>query len=78
MSYDRNRDMRTHNSVQTARNIIMGLIYLISGALVLNWKYFGSMSLTPAYAYILGGILCAYGLFRIYRGMQDMKMNRRH
>ena len=78
MSYeDRNAENRTYNSFRTSLDLGMGVIYLIIGGIILYVKYFGTMELSSSYAYILGGLMIVYGLFRIYRGFQAMKQRRR-
>jgi len=68
---------RTYSNFRSTMDLGMGSIYIIIGILVLYLKYFGTMELSNGYAYALGGLLCAYGLFRIYRGIMGLKDMRR-
>jgi uncharacterized membrane protein len=51
----------------------MGVFYLIIGMLIIYIKAFGAMELPTGFAYVLGSLMLAYGLFRIWRGWVDMK-----
>jgi predicted phage tail protein len=51
----------------------MGAFYIVVGALVLYIKHFGAMELPSALAYGLGTLMVVYGIFRIWRGVIDMR-----
>lgn len=57
-------------------NLIMGTVYILLGIVVMIYQYFGSFELGPVLAYFLGGLFILYGAFRIWRGVQEMKMLR--
>jgi hypothetical protein len=54
-------------------HIAMGIFYLFLGCMVIYIKAFGAMELSGGFAYALGGLMLAYGIFRIYRGVADMR-----
>lgn len=60
---------KTYTTFRTSLDVGMGVLYIMVGALVLYARYFGTLPLSPTYAYVLGGILVLYGIFRIYRGL---------
>lgn len=47
-------------------NVVMGLIYLLIGFFVIKEQWFVT-KLEPGVSYALGGVLIAYGFFRMYR-----------
>lgn len=53
-------------------SLVAGLLYIIVGVFVIITKSFGT-KLEPIPAYALGGILCAYGIFRIIRAIIRIK-----
>ncbi len=55
-------------------NLAMGVIYILLGGGVMYLKYFGTIELGAVLAYFLGALFMVYGLFRIWRGWQDLKM----
>jgi len=58
-----------------ALHIAMGILYLILAGAVLTMKQFGTVTLSPAISYGMGGLLLVYGVFRLWRGIQDMRMS---
>ncbi|MCC6185927.1 MAG: hypothetical protein IT256_02110 [Chitinophagaceae bacterium] len=54
-------------------HIAMGVAYLFFAALIYSAKSFGSIELSQMAVYGLSGLLCFYGLFRIWRGAMDLK-----
>lgn len=80
MSYEeRNQTNKGYERFRSTMHIAMGVFYIIIGLFVIYIKYFGQMELPDTFAYILGGLMLAYGLFRIWRGFTDMKqMSRRN
>jgi hypothetical protein len=54
----------------------MGVVYLLFAILVVYVKYFGSIELSEASAYGMGALLGLYGIFRIYRGITDIRQAR--
>lgn len=69
MSFDRNEPNTPYGTFRTSLDIGMGVFYIIIGGLILYARYFGTVELPASYAYILGGLMIAYGIFRIYRGL---------
>lgn len=57
-------------------HIAMGVMYVFFALLILNLKSFGSIELGNNVTYALSALLAFYGLFRIYRGVQDLKKSR--
>ncbi len=54
-------------------HIVMGVVYLLFAVLVFTAKKFASIELGDAGTYGLSGLLVAYGLFRIWRGVSDLR-----
>lgn len=54
-------------------HIGMGIVYLLFGILVVYVKYFGSIELSATTAYAMGALLSLYGIFRLYRGITDVR-----
>jgi len=71
MSYEESDARRRSNlGFRTAMDIGMGIFYTGIGALVLIYKAFGTMSIPPFIAYLLGGMMVIGGLFRFHRGIK--------
>ena len=78
MNYEeRNQQSRGYRNFRTSLDFGMGVLYIIVGALIIYARYYGAMELTTAFAYVLGGLMIAYGIFRIFRGWSAMKNSRR-
>ncbi len=54
-------------------HMVMGIIYVILGITVFYLKHFGTLELQSVIAYLLGGLFCLYGLFRLWRGYTDFR-----
>lgn len=54
-------------------HLIMGAVFIFFGGFTIVNKSFGNMPLDPWQAYGLGALLFAYGAFRIWRGLRDMR-----
>ena len=67
-----------YERMQIPLHLGMGSIYIIFGFLVLYIKYFGSIELSAALAYALGGLMLLYGIFRIWRGITLLRQSNRH
>lgn len=52
----------------------MGIVYLLFAEMVYSAKTFATIKLSPTAVYGMAGILVAYGIFRIWRGIADIKM----
>lgn len=60
------------------RNILsfaVGVLYIIVGIFVIVRKSFAT-PLEPMAAYALGGLLCAYGVFRLIRASLKLKQKK--
>ncbi|UQB68360.1 C4-dicarboxylate ABC transporter [Epilithonimonas zeae] len=55
-------------------SLITGLFYIVLGIVVIVYKFF-IVILEPNVAYPLGGLLMAYGIFRIVRAIISLKNN---
>jgi hypothetical protein len=71
MSYEENYERRRSRSYfRTSMDIGMGIFYTVIGALIIFYKSFGTMTIPPVIAYLLGGMMVIGGLFRLYRGIK--------
>lgn len=70
---ERNLGSTASRRFRSTLNLVMGTIYLLLGGVVIYMKYFGTMELGTGMAYGLGGLMIVYGLFRLWRGFQDIK-----
>lgn len=57
----------------TIIHLVMGVVFLFFGGFTIANQSFGAMMLDPWQAYGLGGLLVVYGIFRIWRGIADMR-----
>ncbi len=71
---ERDRSGRGMSRLKAYGHIAMGIVYLAFAFLVFNAKQFGAIELSEGIAYALGGILILYGLFRLWRGIVDIRM----
>jgi hypothetical protein len=55
----------------------MGVVYLLFAGLVIYAKHFGTIGLSETVSYALGGLMALYGIFRLYRGIADIRQSRR-
>ncbi len=55
---------------RTSMDIGMGIFYTAIGAVIVYSRAFGNMTVPPALAYILGGMLVIGGLFRFIKGVK--------
>jgi len=77
MNYEeRNEQSGPYRHFRTSLDLGMGVFYIVISVAVISMKYFGTIELPTASAYILGGLMALYGLFRIYRGIQGMRIKR--
>lgn len=68
---------RNYRNVRSVLHLGMGGIYALFGVIIIMYKNFVSVELSPAMAYWLGGLMVLYGGFRLYRGIADMRQMRR-
>lgn len=54
-------------------HLIMGAVFIFFGGFSVVNQSFGSMPLDPWQAYGLGALLFVYGIFRIWRGLSDLR-----
>jgi hypothetical protein len=77
MNLNNRMDERGTNSLfRISLSIVMGVIYIGMGALVFSMRSFGTIELPATTAMVLAGVLAAYGAFRIYRGIVDMRIRK--
>jgi len=63
----------SYQRLRSSMHIGMGVLYIVLGGIAVALKYFGRFALDPAKAYLLGGLLIAYGLFRLWRGFRQLR-----
>ena len=54
-------------------SIAVGILYIALGIYIIILKKFFHIDLEGVIPYFLGGLLMAYGIFRIYRAIYKMK-----
>lgn len=54
-------------------HIVMGIVFLVFGVLVFTKHTFGTMALVAWQTYGLGSLFILYGLFRLWRGITDLR-----
>ncbi len=64
----------TRYRFRATMNIVMGILYVILGIAIATMHKFGSVNLNPSLAYGFCALLLLYGAFRLWRGVQDLKM----
>ena len=62
--------------IQTSLHLAMGVVYLIMGSVVIYIKAFGTLDLPTNFAYVLGGLMIAYGAFRLWRGAMNIQQKK--
>lgn len=68
---DRIENSNSYNSFRMGLDLGMGVIYIALGLFFILAKYSAMVDL-PMWAYVLGGLMTAFGLFRVYRGGKSM------
>jgi hypothetical protein len=77
MNYEeRSEQSGPYRHFRSSLDVGMGIFYIVISITIVSMKYFGFMELSKASAYIFGGLMTLYGLFRIYRGIQSMTAKR--
>lgn len=68
------RNRRANISYRPMGELIRGLLFIVFGlyALLAERMGWSKFSLPQELIYVLGGVLCAYGLFRVYRGIKQL------
>lgn len=72
----RNSQSTTYSKFRAIMHLTMGVFYFLFGVVIIYMKSFGTMELSSGLAYTIGVMLFAYGAFRIWRGLADMRMRR--
>lgn len=54
-------------------HLVMGVVYLVFGSILIYARYFGAIEFSEVMSYILGSVMLIYGVFRIWRGITDMR-----
>lgn len=72
---DNNNPSKSARNFRIFLHLAMGIVYLILAFVVINMKHFGTMELDKGMAYALGGLLLLYGVFRIWRGLRERRLN---
>jgi hypothetical protein len=73
MSNYENRNTDTPPKWRAWLHIGMGVAYLFFAVLVFTAKKFGNIELSEIAVYGLSGLLTVYGIFRIWRGVIDLR-----
>lgn len=74
---ERNENSAAYSSFRTTMHIGMGVFYLVISFLLFYLNTFGAMELPTGMAYTLGALMLVYGLFRIWRGIMDLRLRKR-
>ena len=77
MNNEERGENKGYRNVRSVLHIGMGGIYLLFGGIIITYRNFGSLDLSDAMAYSIGGLMILYGAFRLYRGLTDMRNMRR-
>lgn len=51
----------------------MGILYLLMGGATVYLVKIGYFNIEMAMGYVIGGLMFAYGIFRIFRGIQRLR-----
>ena len=73
---DKGRKGPDWQRIRSLQHIGMGVVYIIIAALLFWGKTFGAIALSAGVAYTLGGLVVVYGVFRIWRGVMELKAGR--
>ena len=68
---------RGYRNVRSVLHLGMGGIYLVFGSLIIAYRNFVNMDLSPVMAYSIGGLMILYGGFRLWRGFAGLAEMRR-
>ena len=67
------RTSNTKSRFRATLHIAMGILYLLLSGIMFTAQKFGTVELGKGMSYGLGTLLVVYGLFRIWRGIQDLR-----
>jgi hypothetical protein len=70
---ERNRSKRGYQQFKAIMHIGMGSFYIAIAALLFAVRHFGAVELPSTMAYVLGAMMLLYGIFRIWRGIVDIR-----
>lgn len=73
MSSFENRNTDTPPKWRAWLHIGMGIVYLLFATMIYNFKKFGNVELGEVTVYGMSGLLVIYGVFRIWRGIADLR-----
>ncbi|MGX5820531.1 hypothetical protein ACWKWU_20205 [Chitinophaga lutea] len=68
------RNRRMNVSYRPLGEVVRGIFFILFGVYMLLAERMGwrQLDLNENLVYVIGGILCAYGLFRVYRGVKQL------
>lgn len=75
---ERNESGSAYSAFRATMHIGMGVFYLIISFLLFYLQAFGAMELPKGMAYTLGALMLFYGIFRIWRGVTDIRLRKRN
>lgn len=69
--------MSPYGNFGSAMHVGMGVVYLALAGFVIYSGHFGTgLPLSQGQSYAVGGLMALYGLFRLYRGIVQMRRQR--
>lgn len=75
---ERNQKSKAFSYFRVTLDMAMGSIYLFISITIMAYNSFGNIELPSTMCHILGPLILAYGLFRIYRGIRELFFNRKN
>jgi len=75
---ERTEQNNSFSTFRTSLDVGMGVVYVVLGIVVFSMRYFGTIELPAASAYVLGSVMVLYGAFRIYRGIVAVMRRRKN
>ena len=70
---ERNERSGGYRRIMANLHLVMGVVFLVIGGLVLWNHKFGLVDLEAWQTYGLGALLVIYGIFRLWRGVTDLR-----
>lgn len=69
-----NTNKRMNASYRPFGELIRGIFFILFGLYAFFSEQLGfrKLNFEPAIVYTIGGLLCAYGLYRVYRGIKQL------
>jgi hypothetical protein len=68
------RKERGYQRMRASMHLGMGAFYLLAGGFLIYGKYFGAIEFSETVAYALGALMVIYGIFRVWRGVQGLRV----